>query len=342
MLPCPPDQFRDFIAGLLGKPQTIERYVEGPFELTKPDAENLYHLLDQRISSQNDATLVQFTARIIYSDNSSVLLNSFSDFQSYNEVKPLISTGLHLSWTYLIQFKNKSFPEKQNIDISFISDPSQEARARLVTGSADFIRVTHIIDTRSTPCAIRIQHTDRTWGVDIEALLKGQIETLRKPQSSGRRIANQYAGMIGFATSATAILVSLFLSYLVAEHFSSEYASQAKALRGSTAEALARQIDFLTGLVASGAWTRFSLVLLFVGTVVIIGAIVCGVFISDQASQQGKTFVLLTKRATDAMHQYKQLHQRSWYSLPAAIIGTILLGVLANLIFYLILKWWGP
>lgn len=154
MLPCPPDQFRDFIAGLLGKPQTIERYVEGPFELTKPDAENLYHLLDQRISSQNDATLVQFTARIIYSDNSSVLLNSFSDFQSYNEVKPLISTGLHLSWTYLIQFKNKSFPEKQNIDISFISDPSQEARARLVTGSADFIRVTHIIDTRSTPCAI--------------------------------------------------------------------------------------------------------------------------------------------------------------------------------------------
>jgi hypothetical protein len=119
VLPCPPDQFRDFIAGLLGRAQTIETTIAGPFEVTKHSVENLFHLLAQRLSSQNEATLVQFTARIVYDDNSSVLLNSLEDFLSYNEVKPLISVGLHLSWTYLIKFQNKPFPEKQIVQISF-------------------------------------------------------------------------------------------------------------------------------------------------------------------------------------------------------------------------------
>src|ERR1700694_338469 len=113
VLPCPPDQFREFIAGLLGLPQTIEGTLDGPFEVTKQDAENLYALIDQRISSQNEAALVQFTARVAYDNKSSVLLSSLRDFLSYNEVKPLKSTGLQLSWTYLIKFPMKAFPEKQ-------------------------------------------------------------------------------------------------------------------------------------------------------------------------------------------------------------------------------------
>jgi hypothetical protein len=80
LLPCAPDQFGDFVAGLLGKPQTIERSIKGPFVVTKDDIENLHHLIEQRVSSQNERTLIQFTCRIVYDDDSSVLLNSFPDF----------------------------------------------------------------------------------------------------------------------------------------------------------------------------------------------------------------------------------------------------------------------
>jgi hypothetical protein len=121
MLPCEPDQFRDFIAGLLGKPQTIDQLIDGQYEIKKSDIENLYHLLDQRVSTQSAGTLVQFSVRILYDDNSSVLLNSLADFASYNEVKPLVSVGVSLSWTFLIHFYNKKFPEKQQIDISFLT-----------------------------------------------------------------------------------------------------------------------------------------------------------------------------------------------------------------------------
>lgn len=156
VLPCPPDQFRDFIAGLLGRAQTIESVVDGPFEVDKHSVENLFHLIQQRIGSQNEATLVQFTSRVIYNDNSSVLLNSLESFLTYNEVKPLISVGLHLSWTYLIKFQNKPFPEKQGIVISF----DTTGRSMSFQG----VGALQLVYRDASPVKLRIEHTDRTWG----------------------------------------------------------------------------------------------------------------------------------------------------------------------------------
>jgi hypothetical protein len=120
-LPVEPDQLGLFIAGLLGKPQTIGRWIRGPFEVKRADIENLHHLIEQRIASQNKATLVGFTAKIVYEDASSIQLNSFTQLQTYNEIKPLSSTAIHLTWTYLIQFNNKTVPEKQQIELSIIT-----------------------------------------------------------------------------------------------------------------------------------------------------------------------------------------------------------------------------
>jgi hypothetical protein len=71
-LPVELDQLGLFIAGLLGKSQTIEKLIRGPFLVDRTDLENLYHLIEQRISSQNAATLVGFTAKTIYDNASSV------------------------------------------------------------------------------------------------------------------------------------------------------------------------------------------------------------------------------------------------------------------------------
>ncbi len=57
ILPCEPSQFREFIADLLGQPQTVERALYGRFEVDRANIENLFHLIDQRISSQNDGHL---------------------------------------------------------------------------------------------------------------------------------------------------------------------------------------------------------------------------------------------------------------------------------------------
>src|ERR1051325_7012211 len=94
-LPLDQDQFKDFIKGLLGRPQTISRQIAGPFDIEFTDIQSLDQLLWQRISQQNGGALVQFNGRLVFNDNSTVELNSLNELTSYNEVRPVFCTGLH-------------------------------------------------------------------------------------------------------------------------------------------------------------------------------------------------------------------------------------------------------
>jgi hypothetical protein len=165
-LPVGEDQLKEFLAGLLGKPQTIARRLHGPFKVTRADIEDVHILLEQRISAQNNAALASFVARIVYDDNSSVQLNSFLEFKTYNEVKPLRSTAIHLSWTYLVQFQNKTIYEKQQVDLSIsVAEPDRQVIIDAEFPNRRIARLGHrgLIN-------LRISHSDRSWGGDIDAL----------------------------------------------------------------------------------------------------------------------------------------------------------------------------
>jgi hypothetical protein len=336
VLPCTPDQFRDFIAGLLGRPQTIEGSIAGPFEATKQDAESLYHLIGQRVSSQNESTLVQFTARISYDDNSSILLNSLQEFMSYNEVKPLTSIALHLSWTYLIKFPTKAFPEKQVIQITLGSGATR--RAVFVPYQLTELAVEQWPGGGMT---LRIEHTDRTWGTDIEALIRGHLQLLQKPVSKLRRFTNKFSGYIGFTSSALALLIFMLLGYRITTQFAAQTAARMPKVAPELAslEMLARQLKLLSDMVASGVWTRFSLLLLVVFLATVIGAIALGAVVTDAADQPPRSFLLLTPRAIAARDAYKRSIENSWYRLGGWIAATLALGVASNAIFYVALKY---
>ena len=120
-LPCTSDDFGRFLGSLLGKPQTISGSERGAFEIRREDISNSYHLVIQRVKQQNDAQLLQFTVRLVFDDNSSVLLNSLDDFLTYSEVRPIVPTQAHLSWSFIVKFQDRSHPEKQEIDLSFLT-----------------------------------------------------------------------------------------------------------------------------------------------------------------------------------------------------------------------------
>ena len=87
----PPEEFRRLhLRSLLGRAQTIQKGFHGTFLLTRDHIQNVFHLVDQRVHQQNDATLIQFTVTIRYGDDSSVMLNDLADFLHYNEVHPLV------------------------------------------------------------------------------------------------------------------------------------------------------------------------------------------------------------------------------------------------------------
>lgn len=92
-----------------------------------------------------------------------MLLNSLSDFEHYSEIRPISSIGAVLSWTYIIKFKNKRVPEKQEINLSFRSEDDDED-----VGDGSFIVDDGIVVRKSrswyaSGIFLRINHTERTW-----------------------------------------------------------------------------------------------------------------------------------------------------------------------------------
>jgi hypothetical protein len=203
LLPCSPASFGDFISGLLGKPQTISGQVQGFFEVDRDDIANIFQLLDQRISQQNEAHLIQFSILIEYSDSTTVLINSIEDFYNYAEVRPRESIGFQLSWTYLIKFIDRNVPEKQTIEIAFRDswkryrplDPLEPFGGRFEESYVGFY--------------YKIHHTARTWGVDLASLIEGHLQTARREKISKRLLwVSDNKGWIIFWTALVLFLVA--------------------------------------------------------------------------------------------------------------------------------------
>ncbi|MFV7236336.1 hypothetical protein [Flavobacterium sp. ZB4R12] len=194
-LPFNNEQFKDFIVSLLGKPQTISKHLEGTFEINKENIITLFEVINQRIYQQNDSKLIQFRASIYYNDNTTVTLNGFEHLVHFNEKLPLVSRAVHLTWQYLVKFRDKDTFEKQEISISFITDnngsiPSfdGEVHHRYFNSGINF----------------RISHTARTWGADIEAMLTKNLQTMIQKE-------NKFLDFFKFNNERVGHLISAFL-----------------------------------------------------------------------------------------------------------------------------------
>lgn len=199
--------FADFVKGLLGQPQTLENIFPGAFDIGKNDIENLFYLVDQRLAQQNKAHLLQFSVKIFYADDSSVLLNSLADFKGYREIRPMQSTSANLTWTYLIQFEDRERPERQLIELSIRTGEDFEMRGYVVLGK----RARRFTQGFS----LSIEHTARTWAADIENLLSHQIRSWTTTEHWAKKTVYNnpgWAGIVAAVSFASLAVVGLNLA----------------------------------------------------------------------------------------------------------------------------------
>lgn len=331
MLPCEPANFGKFISGLLGKPQTIEKRFRGLFCIDKDEVVNVYHLVDQRISQQNAASLVQFTVKIFYSDDSSVLLNSLEDFEHYNEVRPLKSVAITLSWTYIIRFQQKEIPEKQQIDLSFRTGNSDDD---IIEDGIIISSITY--HSEYSGIFMRINHTERTWGLDIEALLSGYVKNIIVDPNSAKDFVSRHNGKIGFMIGALFFLGAIIGAFVATNRFIQSYMQAVTVMAEeskSASELLAVKIDFLLNVIATGAWPRFTLSVVGFVVVALIVAVFFGTLVSSRADNNPKSFVLLTKGSRDDRNSFIAKRRRDWIMFIISVLVSIATGVIANIVF---------
>jgi hypothetical protein len=180
ILPLDEDAFKDFIVSLLGQPETIEGKMKGSFEINIGDFQNINQLLDDRITTQNLSSLLEFRAKLFFNDDTSISFNGVQSFLEHNEMRPLICEGFIFTWSYLVKFHDKQASEKQEISISFINE-------EILNGSPKESAVVFSSDLSSvqTPKIIySVRCTNKSWGIEITELIRKTLLILFKNNKS--------------------------------------------------------------------------------------------------------------------------------------------------------------
>ena len=325
-LPCEPNRFADFISSLLGRPQEIAKTKIKAYRIDKLVIENVYHLVDQRVTQQNSAKLIQFSVTVFFNDGSSVLLNSLEDFLHYNEVRPVISKRVLLHWSFLIQFPDRDAPEKQEIELQFGDGD------RVETINIGFHTGTTLIPHAGA--AFRIKHTARTWGGDIESLLDNHLDTIALEEGKGRKIVCDNSGWIGLISGCLCFIVMLVAAYRVNDQSLSEKISHAQMLMASHGpDNLDRKVNLIIDELSSGYWQKYT----FGFGIYVFGsfifALIFGITLGAFADNRRKTQVRLTRKAEEAGDLEEAKWQRGWRYMALTIILGVASGLVGNYLY---------
>lgn len=330
VLPCSTDDFGKFISGLLGKPQTMSNTIKGPFEITQQDVLDVHALLTQRVAQQNQGTLMQFTAKLIFSDDSSVLLNSIDDFSSYAEVRAVSCLSLHLSWVFLVKFNDKAHPEKQQIDLSFAGGYGSSI--------IDNDMPVMFFDGAGTGfIAYRISHTARTWGADIDSLLSSHLRGVVDEIPEIRKWLAKHGEKISLLTFSIIFLSSIIGTFFATSSFVAKQKAALLALGSisSKAAVTSQQMAYLLDTVASGTWERYLLISVSFLLFSLVSSILISVWVSSTANNLPPSFLLLTRESEKRKKRILAKRNTKWLSFIGAVFSGLALGIGGNICYVL-------
>lgn len=269
------------------------------------DLQNFHDLIGQRITQQNNGSLLQLKTKIYYSDESSVTLSSYNELVTYNEIKPIVSVAARMTWVYLIQFSDKDIPEKQEIEIMTIASP-----LRSIIEDDDI----PVFYSGFGQFEITIKHTARSWGADIESLISNQINSILIPATGWKKFIRQRSTIIGFLTGVAFLLCSTLGIYYSTSRFNAtEIARVSKFL--IKADSVEKKADFTLKYIAENAQNFFFLKTQLFTTFSLFLAIILGAWVSNLADNEERSHLILTREAKRSRDFYVEKSKRKtlWF-----------------------------
>jgi hypothetical protein len=289
-------------------------------------------LIEQRIKEQNTGKLIQFTANIHFDDGTSVDVEGLTGLRTYAEVRPVVSVGVTLTWVYLVRFNNVSVPEKQQIEINI--DTSRRPRQQR--------HPYPFIEPAEDLIGYRVSYTARTWGADIENLLKDHIRSLIIPEHSGlrtfiRRWRTYVMNFIALAFYAVFLRAGMWCSEWISRRTHAKY-GEITDTGLNQMEQIIRKLDYLYSTISGTIFvSAMSVILLYLGGTLIISYITAS-SITDSIAPPRPSFVLLTRSATHARDVLLREYEKNWTVFCGAVLLAILTGVAGNILTWMV---WG-
>lgn len=322
-LPYTEEGFKDFISSLLGRGQEIEKVIRGNFDIDITHLINIYTLLNQRIQQQNDGRLINFSAKIYFSDESTVSLHSVEELRTYNELRSIVCNAVHLSWDYLIQFQDKPHPEKQQINLYISTNDSIIRHGRLLSTDME------------GSIKISINHTARTWAVDIESLLQQFFESIVDTGSPFKKFISYRSGLLSFISALFFFIAIIAITITTTDQFSSQTISEVNKNLSDSTLTIDQRINYISNYLAEGDWNQFTqklVLFIIIGTVMsVILAIIVEEILSD--IKLGHSFITINEATKKHKQNILKKANNYWWKLLGTILLSIVTGVAGNYVF---------
>lgn len=202
-LPVDKKTLGEFISGLLGQPQTLERKFENSFSADHQWFLHFFSLVLQRIQQQNAPEPLAFEATIQYRDKLERKVTTWQAFQHFSETQNIVSIGAKFHLALLIQFPAKQIPERQELIISFDARDNKQSFVESLVGREPTVG----------SIAVEIRHTERTWADDILRLIETELNAIQVPEG---RLKKQLRKLF-FPLVSLLFPLMMFASVLYAE-----------------------------------------------------------------------------------------------------------------------------
>lgn len=328
-LPFDEEQFYSFVRGLLGRPQTIDKEFSKSFALTRNDVAHVHALITQRVAQQNSSRFVGLSARLFFSDDSSVTFSSIEDLNSYNEIKPVRVVTIFLSWSFLVTFADRESPEKQQIELTFGSYRGLQRHS--LRYSRAFPRIQFMDDN----IALSIQHSARSWGADIENMLTSYVESLARTESklvTFLQRQEKYFSMGTVALYLTSAIGTIFFTCTrTAEHLRSRLAESLKDVPGSNDILwIKKHVEIMTDVQISEKLISKDIQMLLYGLSSMVLAVVAGIIISSLIPSPIGGFVLYSRKSEEEYAARLNEERQSLRNVIIAFIGAVCIGIISN------------
>lgn len=322
-LPVDKKKLGEFISGLLGQPQSLERKFEEPFSADHIWFVNFFTLVFQRIQQQNAPEPLAFEASIRYRDKVERKITSWQAFQHFAETQNIISVGVKFHVALLIQFPNKHVPERQEIIIDFNSNESRQSFTESLIGRDPIVgRIT-----------VEIRHTERTWADDIWRVVETELANIQVIENSLKKRLRKLIFPIVSLSFPFMMLASLL--YTEWAKRGARESLRTKILATLDAgkldmQTLHNKIDVLMTNAVSSADSKFGDETVMMYSIMVSALLFfSGIFLA----RPNPSFVVLSKAAeTNRKDTLERLKRKNFWLL-VSLIGSIALGVIGNFVY---------
>lgn len=233
---------------------------------------------------------------------------------------------------YLITFTDHKIPERQQIEVEI---QTRDSNAYIDKPFWEILAIQDMFDVPTGIFGFRVGYTYRTWGADIENLLRDHMESLIQEDSSTfRRFmlkSNKYVRLvfqfiIGVSILEGGIKLLIYSARRATDRFQS-IGSPSNDINDLMISKLSYIFSYVSDIAP--AFNIFGII------VMITAAGGISIFLADQFVDrehfQMPSFVILTRRSeTDRVTKMRK-YEKNWRNFICAFAGAIIASVVANI-----------